>query len=52
MIRVAIVDDQPLVRAGFGAILAHVPDLDLVGEAADGAGRRRPGPSGTGPTSC
>ena len=36
MIRVAVVDDQPLVRAGFGAILAHVPDLDLVGEAADG----------------
>ncbi len=36
MIRVAVVDDQPLVRAGFGAVLAHVPDLELVGEAADG----------------
>jgi DNA-binding NarL/FixJ family response regulator len=31
-----VVDDQPLVRAGFAAILAHVPDLELVGEAADG----------------
>lgn len=36
MIRVAIVDDQPLVRAGFGAVIAHVPDLELVGEAEDG----------------
>ena len=36
MIRVAIVDDQPLVRAGFGAIVSHVDDLVLVGEAADG----------------
>ena len=37
MIRVAIVDDQPLVRAGFAAVIAHVEDLELVGEAADGA---------------
>jgi DNA-binding NarL/FixJ family response regulator len=36
VIRVAIVDDQPLVRAGFGAVIAHVPDLELVGEAEDG----------------
>ncbi|HEX7166374.1 MAG TPA: response regulator transcription factor [Acidimicrobiales bacterium] len=36
MIRVAIVDDQPLVRAGFGAIISHVDDLELVGEADDG----------------
>jgi DNA-binding NarL/FixJ family response regulator len=36
VIRVAIVDDQPLVRAGFGAVIAHVADLELVGEAVDG----------------
>jgi DNA-binding NarL/FixJ family response regulator len=36
VIRVAIVDDQPLVRAGFGAVISHVPDLELVGEAEDG----------------
>ena len=38
MIRVAIVDDQPLVRAGFAAVIAHVPDLELAGEAEDGEG--------------
>jgi DNA-binding NarL/FixJ family response regulator len=36
MIRAAIVDDQPLVRAGFAAVIAHVPDITLVGEAEDG----------------
>jgi DNA-binding NarL/FixJ family response regulator len=34
---VVIVDDQPLVRAGFRMILAAQPDLSVVGEAADGA---------------
>ncbi|MFI0350753.1 response regulator [Actinomadura sp. 9N407] len=36
-IRVLIADDQALVRDGFGMILAAQPDLDLVGEASDGA---------------
>ena len=36
-IRVLIVDDQELVRTGFAMILNHQPDLDVVGEAADGA---------------
>jgi DNA-binding NarL/FixJ family response regulator len=36
LIRVVIVDDQPLVRAGFAAMIAHVADLELVGEAGDG----------------
>ena len=36
MIRVAVVDDQPLVRAGFGAVLSHVQDIEAVWEASDG----------------
>jgi DNA-binding NarL/FixJ family response regulator len=35
-IRVAIADDQALVRAGFRAILSIYPDLEVVGEAVDG----------------
>ncbi len=31
-----IVDDQHLVRAGFAMILAEEPDIEVVGEAADG----------------
>jgi DNA-binding NarL/FixJ family response regulator len=37
VIRTMIVDDQPLVRAGFGMILAAQPDIELAGEAHDGA---------------
>ncbi len=37
MIRVLIADDQALVRAGFHAILETQGDIDVVGEAADGA---------------
>ena len=37
MIRVGIADDQPLVRSGLRMILEAEPDLDIVGEAADGA---------------
>lgn len=36
-IRVMVVDDQALVRAGFRALLESDPGLDVVGEAADGA---------------
>jgi DNA-binding NarL/FixJ family response regulator len=32
-----VVDDQPVVRAGFAAIVDAEPDLDVVGQAADGA---------------
>ena len=36
MIRVAIADDQALVRSGFRMILDARPDLEVVGEAEDG----------------
>jgi DNA-binding NarL/FixJ family response regulator len=36
MIRVALADDQTLVRAGFRSILSDETDMDVVGEAADG----------------
>jgi DNA-binding NarL/FixJ family response regulator len=45
---VLLADDQSLVRAGFRALLAAQPDIDVVGEASDGAEaielvrRRRP----------
>ena len=36
MIRVALVDDQELVRVGLRTLIAHEDDLELVGEAAEG----------------
>jgi len=36
MARVAIADDQSMVRAGLRMILETQPDLEVVGEAADG----------------
>ncbi|MEU8251819.1 response regulator transcription factor [Nonomuraea sp. NPDC048916] len=36
MLRVLIADDQDLFRAGFGLILGAQPDMEVVGEAADG----------------
>jgi DNA-binding NarL/FixJ family response regulator len=36
-IRVLVADDQALVRAGFRQLLEREPDLDVIGEAADGA---------------
>jgi DNA-binding NarL/FixJ family response regulator len=47
-VRVLLVDDQVLVRGGFRMILEARPDLEVVGEAGDGAaavalvGRLRP----------
>ncbi|MGH3732610.1 MAG: response regulator [Acidimicrobiales bacterium] len=37
MIRVLLADDQGLVRAGFKALLDARDDIDVVGEASDGA---------------
>jgi DNA-binding NarL/FixJ family response regulator len=36
-ITVLLVDDEPLVRAGLRAVLGAQPDIEVVGEAADGA---------------
>ncbi|MFD3449487.1 response regulator [Microbacteriaceae bacterium 4G12] len=36
LIRVAIVDDQPLIRHGLGYIIQAQEDMELVGEAANG----------------
>jgi len=35
-VRVLVVDDDPLVRTGLSMLLAGAPDLEVVGEAADG----------------
>jgi DNA-binding NarL/FixJ family response regulator len=36
MIRVLVVDDHPIVRSGIVGLLASAPDMEVVGEAADG----------------
>lgn len=37
MIRLMLVDDHPLVRAGLSSMLGAATDITIVGEAADGA---------------
>jgi DNA-binding NarL/FixJ family response regulator len=37
MIRVVLVDDQALFRAGIRMVISSQPDLEVVGEASDGA---------------
>ncbi|GAB3807985.1 response regulator [Micromonospora zhanjiangensis] len=36
-VRILLVDDQPLLRTGFRMVLGAEDDLDIVGEAGDGA---------------
>ncbi|GAA1568322.1 response regulator transcription factor [Streptomyces globosus] len=36
-VTILLVDDEPLVRAGLRAVLDAQPDIEVVGEAADGA---------------
>ncbi|MCZ2839825.1 response regulator [Modestobacter sp. VKM Ac-2985] len=36
-VRVALVDDEPLIRRGLSAVIGAEPDLSVVGEAGDGA---------------
>jgi len=40
-IQVLLADDQPVVRAGICAILKEAPDIEVVGEAKDGAEAQR-----------
>jgi DNA-binding NarL/FixJ family response regulator len=37
LIRVVLADDQELVRSAFAMLVRSAPDMDVVGEAADGA---------------
>jgi DNA-binding NarL/FixJ family response regulator len=36
IVRVGVVDDQPLIRTGLRSMIDHAADVELVGEAADG----------------
>ena len=42
VIRVAVADDQALVRSGFAVLLRSAADIEVVGEAAERARGRRP----------
>lgn len=37
MTRIVLVDDQPLIRTGLRVLIADIPDLEVVGEAGNGA---------------
>jgi DNA-binding NarL/FixJ family response regulator len=40
-LRVVIVDDHPMMREGMRALVASIPDIEVVGEAGDGASAGR-----------
>ena len=50
--RIVVVDDQEVVRAGFAALLGTQPDFAVVGTAADGAEAVRLLPRAATRTSC
>lgn len=37
VVRVALVDDEPLIRSGLAAVIGAEPDLEVVGQAGDGS---------------
>jgi DNA-binding NarL/FixJ family response regulator len=37
VVRVALVDDEPLIRGGLAAVVGAEPDLEVVGQAGDGS---------------
>ena len=51
VIRVLLADDQSLIRAGFRILLESADDIEVVGEAADGAQAAELA-RGIAPTSC
>ncbi|MEV1168863.1 response regulator transcription factor [Nonomuraea sp. NPDC049784] len=40
-VRIVVVDDHPLMREGLRALVASLPDIEVVGEAGDGEAARR-----------
>jgi DNA-binding NarL/FixJ family response regulator len=50
-IRVAIADDQAMIRNGFRLQVQYADDLELVGEASNGS-RPSPWPGPRPPTCC
>ena len=52
MTRLLIVDDEALVRAGLKMILESADDLEVVGEAEDGADAVDDGAASIGRTWC
>uniref|UniRef100_A0AAU2JGQ7 Response regulator transcription factor n=1 Tax=Streptomyces sp. NBC_00049 TaxID=2903617 RepID=A0AAU2JGQ7_9ACTN len=36
-VRVVLADDQPLIRTGLAMVIADIPDIEVVGEAGNGA---------------
>ena len=52
MIRVAVADDQALVRSGFTVLLRSATDIEVVGEAGNGRRGGRPRDRRRTPTSC
>ena len=52
MTRILLADDQALVRDGLRMILEAQPDLEVVGEAGDGARGGRARAASCAPTSC
>jgi DNA-binding NarL/FixJ family response regulator len=40
-LRIVIVDDHPMMREGMRALVASIPDIEVVGEAGDGAAASR-----------